>query len=119
MKDLNLFDEDSEVLTSRLEAKKCLNAGTKFTFLPHQGKRDLPYFHADEGLVFCSNVEGLLLKMGIPQYRTKNWRLFIDSSKRSLKWLLLHNGNKCASIPTGYSTNSKKNTTTLKECLKN
>ena len=31
------------------------------------------------------------------------WRLFIDSSSRSLKAVLLHNGNKVASVPVGHS----------------
>jgi hypothetical protein len=31
------------------------------------------------------------------------WRLFIDSSKRSLKAVLLHNGNHYASLPISHS----------------
>ncbi|KAI6658945.1 hypothetical protein LOD99_10864 [Oopsacas minuta] len=68
--------------------------------LPH-------YFSQQEGLVFCNDIEGLLLEMGVPQYKPEDWRLLIDSSKRSLKCVLLHNGNKYASIPTGHSTKLK------------
>ncbi|EEZ99611.2 hypothetical protein TcasGA2_TC002128 [Tribolium castaneum] len=32
--------------------------------------------------------------MGISNYQANEWRLFIDISKRSLKCVLLHNGNK-------------------------
>ena len=40
--------------------------------------------------------------MGIP-YQPNEWRLFIDSSNKSLKAVLLYIGNKVASIPIGYS----------------
>ena len=42
--------------------------------------------------------------MEVPQYRAPEWRLFIDSSKRSLKYVLLHNGNRYAPLPIGHST---------------
>ncbi|GFV84760.1 uncharacterized protein TNCV_4297421 [Trichonephila clavipes] len=40
-------------------------------------------------------------------YEPEEWRLFIDSSKRSLKA-----GNRCASVPVGHSVH-------LKECYEN
>ena len=55
-------------------------------------------------MVYCHNVPGLLLHMGVEKYCADDWRLFIDSSKKSLKCVLLHNGNKYASIPIGHST---------------
>jgi hypothetical protein len=36
------------------------------------------------------------------------WRLFIDSSKRSLKAVLLHNGNYYTSLPIGHSVHLKE-----------
>ena len=45
---------------------------------------------------FCSSLES--------QYEPKNWRLFIDSSKRSLKCVLLQNGNKFSSVHIAHST---------------
>lgn len=42
--------------------------------------------------------------MGLQEYFAPDWRLFIDSSKRSLKCVLLHNGNQYGSIPIGHST---------------
>ncbi|GFW21037.1 uncharacterized protein TNCV_2702771 [Trichonephila clavipes] len=45
-------------------------------------------------------------------YESEEWRLFIDSSKRSLKAVLLHNGNRYASVPVGHSVH-------LKECYGN
>ncbi|GFX99063.1 uncharacterized protein TNCV_4810131 [Trichonephila clavipes] len=42
----------------------------------------------------------------------EEWRVFIDWSKRSLKAVLLHNGNRYASVPVGHSVH-------LKECYEN
>lgn len=42
------------------------------------------------------------------QYRPADWRLFIDSSKISLKVVLLYNGNRYAPIPIGHSTHLKE-----------
>ena len=55
--------------------------------------------------------------MGIPEYKPQDWRLFIDSSKRSLKCVLLHNGNKYASIPIGHSTLLKEKYNNIKRVL--
>jgi len=44
----------------------------------------------------------------VPQYVPKDWRLFIDSSKRSLKCVLLHNGNQFVSVPLAHSTTLKE-----------
>jgi hypothetical protein len=41
------------------------------------------------------------------QHEAHDWRLFIDSSQSSLKAVLLHNGNKYASIPVGHSVHLK------------
>jgi hypothetical protein len=46
-------------------------------------------------------------KFGV-EYKVKEWQLFIDSSKRSLKAVLLHNGNNYASLPIGHSVHLKK-----------
>jgi hypothetical protein len=42
------------------------------------------------------------------EHKIEEWRLFIDSSKRSLKAVLLHNGNIYSSIPVGCSTQLKE-----------
>jgi hypothetical protein len=42
------------------------------------------------------------------QHNTPEWRLFIDSSKVSLKAVLLHNGNKCQSMPLAHVVNMKE-----------
>ena len=41
--------------------------------------------------------------MSPSEYNPDELRLFIDSSKRSLKCVLLHNGNTFACVPIGHS----------------
>lgn len=61
--------------------------------------------------VYVSTLE-LMGELGIHHF-IREWRLFIDSSKSSLKVVLVHNGNKKPSIPVAYSVSMKK----LRICL--
>ena len=58
-------------------------------------------------LCYCTNIPGLFTSLGLP-HNPSDWRLFIDSSKRSLKGVLLHNRNKYPSIPITHSVHLKK-----------
>jgi hypothetical protein len=51
------------------------------------------------------------------EYDPSTWRLFIDSSKRSLKAVLFHNSNIPASIPLAHSTKPSESYETLKLVL--
>ena len=51
------------------------------------------------------------------EHNHADWRLFIDSSKTSLKAVLLHNGNTKPSIPVGYSILRKETYNTMKILL--
>lgn len=64
-------------------------------------------FTEEKDLMYCTDIASLLNKLGVPQYEPKHWRLFTDSSKRSLK-CILHNGNQFASVPLAHSTTLKK-----------
>jgi len=57
--------------------------------------------------------------MGVPQYTPAEWRLLIDSSKQSLKCVLLHNANTYAGVPIGHSVNLKENYSTVEMVLQN
>ena len=104
IRDLNLPKKSGEVLASRLAEKNLLTSDTKITYYRNREKDLLPFFSQEEDLVFCNNIPALLNKLGLSSYSPGEWRLFIDSSKRSLKCVLLHNGNKYGSIPIGHST---------------
>ncbi|KAI5725091.1 hypothetical protein M8J77_010864 [Diaphorina citri] len=108
IRDLNLSKLASELLASRLKEKNLLEEGTAVTFYRRRETEFLEFFSQEGELVFCTNIEGLLKKMGLSEYSHVNWRLFIDSSKRSLKCVLLHNGNDLGSIPVAHSTQMKE-----------
>ena len=101
--------QSAEVLASRLQEKHLLKAGTSVSFYRNREEKVKKYFQSDGQLVYCTDVEGLLLAMGLSAYRSNDWRLFINSSKRSLKCVLLHNGNQYGSIPIGHSVTLKEN----------
>ena len=61
--------------------------------------RDLSLaFKVERPLCYYHDMEELFQTLGVVHIVNK-WRLFIDSSKRSLKEVLLHIGNKKPSIP--------------------
>jgi hypothetical protein len=51
------------------------------------------------------------------RHSVDQWRIFIDASKRSLKAVLLHNGNKLSSIPVGNAPNTEETYTTMNNIL--
>ena len=46
--------------------------------------------------------------MGVPQYDPNEWSLFVDTSKKNLKRVLLRNGNLFGAIPFGHSVYLKE-----------
>jgi len=65
------------------------------------------FFKMERGLVVCTDIDGLMQTLNI-NHNPLDWRLFIDSSKLSLKALLLHNGNTLPSIPVGHSVHNNE-----------
>lgn len=117
IRDLYLSKKSAELLASRLKEKRCLQPDVSITSYRTRERDILPYFTEENDIVYCKNIPGLLNLMGLPVYRPEDWRLFIDSSKRSLKCVLLHNGNKLASIPIGHSTKLKEEYENIKLVL--
>ena len=48
------------------------------------------------------------MHMSLKRFDSNKWRLFIGCSKRSLKCVLLHNGNKFSAVPIGHSMSLKE-----------
>lgn len=117
VRDLALSKEAAEILASRLGQHGILDSEARVTFYRHRDEILNQYFSEEDGLVFCNNIAGLLTAMGLPEYKPEAWRLFIDSSKRSLKCVLLHNGNKFASVPIGHSVVLKEHYESVKTVL--
>ena len=121
VRDLSLSKESSELLASRLNEKHLLERGTKISFYRNREHDLLKYFRYESDLVYCHDISGLINEMGVTSYDPNEWRLFLDSSKRSLKCVLLHNGNIYGSIPIGHSVLMKEkydNVKTVLELLK-
>ena len=74
------------------------------------------YYHVSDNLCYFSDIEGLFTEIGI-SHHAEEWRLFIDSSLRSLKGVLLHNGNLYPSVPVAHSTHLKENYENVKLML--
>ena len=64
------------------------------------------FFKMERGLVACPDIDGLMQTLNI-NHNPLDWRLFIDSSKVSLK-AVLHNGNTLPSTPVGHSVHNKE-----------
>ena len=87
------------------------------TFYCTKEKEIFPYVSEEEKLVYCEDIKGLLLKIGVPQCRAQEWRLFIDSPKKYFKCKLLHRGNRYASLPIGHPTKLKEDNNHIKTVL--
>lgn len=109
-RDLGLSKESSQLLGSRLSENNLLSPQTTFFWYRSRDEVFRKYFSSDQeaSLVYCNNVNGLIAAMGFA-YDPTEWRLFIDSSSRSLKAVLLFNGNKISSVPVGYSVQMTEN----------
>ena len=102
--------DSAQLLGSRLNAKNLLDSDVSYSWYRNREKDYLPYFSMDDQLVYCHDVPGLIHFLGGSKvaYIFNEWRLFIDSSKTSLKAVLLHNGNKYSSIPVAHSVHLKE-----------
>ena len=104
-------------MASRLDEKQLLARDAKVTFYRNRDVEFIPFFEENDDLVYCTNTENVLLCLGVQAYNPTEWRLFLDSSKRSLKCVLLHNTNTYASIPIGHSTVLKEKHNTIKQVI--
>lgn len=96
---LNLFNESSEVLASRLKDQNLLQHDTKIIFYRSRNKEFVPFFDDELNLIFCKDIPAVLMEVGVTEYPPANWRLLIDSSKRRLECVLLHITNVYVSTP--------------------
>lgn len=51
------------------------------------------------------------------KYDAKDWRLYIDSSSKSLKVVILHHGYKFASVPVGHSVKMRETHNSMEALL--
>lgn len=107
MRDLDLSKEKSEILASRLQERHMLSSGVKVTYYRDRHKRFSKYFSKTDNVCYCHDIIGLFKEFN-ELYDPIEWRLFVDSSKLSLKAVLLHQGNSKPSIPLAHAVNLKE-----------
>lgn len=116
IRDLNLPKIKAEILGSRLKQRNLLKDNVKISDQRKRHEMFAGFFRKEGGLCYCNDVKGLFDAIGIPCISSE-WRLFIDSSTRSLKAVLLHNGNKFPSLPLAHSVMLKENYESVKMVL--
>lgn len=116
IRDLGLTKSNAELLTSRLKEWNLLDESVQVTDQRKRHQRFSNFFSRQDGLCFCNDVPGLFEAIGIT-CNPIEWRLFIDSSSRSLKAVLLHNGNQYPSLPVAHSVHLKEDYTSVKMLL--
>ena len=97
--------------------KNLLSDSAHISFFCNRHQEYLRFFSTVKDLVCCADIAQLLLKLEVPQYKPNDWRLFIDSSKRSRECVLLHNGNQFASEPIAHSTTLREKYEAMKYVL--
>ena len=118
VRDLGLSKSFAELLASRLKENNSLSNSARITFYRNRHEEYFPFFFCEEkDWVYCTAIAQLLHKLGVPQYQPEDWRLFIDRSKRSLKYVLLYNGNRVASLHLAHSTTLKEKYEAVKYVL--
>lgn len=116
---LELSQRKSEELASFLKENNLLATGTKVTAYRKRQSVFQTFFTVNEekNFAFCNDIGKLMERMEI-EYKAEDWRLFIDSSSRSLKAVLLHKLNEKPSVPIAYSTDVKETYKKMKLILK-
>ena len=95
-----------KLLASRLKQWNWDQEDVRITSFRNRNKDLASFFDMGNKLCYCTNIPGLFTSLGLP-HNPSDWRLFIDSSKRSRKGVLLYNGNKYPSIPIAHSVHLK------------
>ena len=65
-------------------------------------------FWCTPDFVYCHDIWGLITALEAPYYDSKEWHLFLDSSKQNLKCDLLHNANIFSAKPIRNSVKLKE-----------
>ena len=128
-RDLCLSKEKAELLASTLKERNMVERDVKASYCRKRNRdlsssycrkrnRDLSSALKVEGLLcYCNDIEELFRTLGAVHIANE-WRIFIDSSKRSLKAVLLHIRNNKTSIAIAHSAQLKESYDSF-ECLLN
>lgn len=115
---LNLPKLKSELLASWLKGFHVLGSNARVTAFRSRNEIFTEFFadDPDDDFCFCADIDGLFAALKY-KHVPEEWRLFVDSSVKSLKAVLLHNGNLLPSVPIAYSTAMKEEYRSLAKIL--
>ena len=116
IRDLDLPKSKAELLGSRLQQWNLLEKNVKVSVYRYRERDLTPFFEMENNLVACCDVNGLMASLRM-EHNPQDWRLFIDSSKLSLKAVLLHNGNALPSVTVGHAVHMKESYENVKLLL--
>ena len=97
IRDFGLTKEKSEFLSSRLKLWNMLQKRVKCKYFVPDPKVLKFFFSVQNNVCYCSNIDSHFEALE-SEHHSKEWKLFIDSSKASSTAVLLNSGNKKLSI---------------------
>jgi hypothetical protein len=103
IRDLGLTKSGGELLISGMKEWNLLDSSVRVTDQRMRHETFSVFFTVTNDLCYCHDIVGLFSAIGIP-YNPSQWRLFIDSSNRSLKAVLL----SLPSLPLAHSVHMKE-----------
>ena len=106
--DLGLSKKAAEVLAFRLQEKHLLDDSAKVSYFRKRYQSFVTFFSEKKQFVYCHDIPDLPRQLDVASYIPNKWRLFLDSSKQSLKCVLLHNVNLYGGVPIGHSVHLRK-----------
>lgn len=116
VKILGLSKTKTEIAASILRDHNLLEQNVAITSVRQRSHEFQSFFSMADNFVFCNNIRGLMEAMYIT-YNENEWRIFIDSSKTSLKVALINKGKSLPTIPLAYSVKMKESYETMKTIL--
>uniref|UniRef100_A0A336KP55 CSON011970 protein n=1 Tax=Culicoides sonorensis TaxID=179676 RepID=A0A336KP55_CULSO len=116
VRDLLLDKNRAELLGSRLAQFDLIQPSTKITASRSRSDELKKFFSQEEDITYVNNISNLFNFLDFP-HNAKEWRLFMDSNKKSFKVILLHIGNLYPSIPVAYTENTKETRILIEKIL--
>ena len=101
---------------STLKGWNFLRQDTKVCFYHVRREEFKDFFSQEDCVMFCNDVCSVMEVLG-HECNPDQWGLSTDSSKVSLKVVLLHNGNKFPSVPLAHAANMKESYESMKLLL--
>ena len=99
--DLGLSKKAGKLLALRLQDRNLVDHSVKVSYF-RKRKQLFLTSSKDRQFVYCHDISGLLKEQGLPYTNPAEWRIFLDSSKRSLRCVILHNVNVYGAVPVGH-----------------